>query len=75
MTETTFTAAQDREVRVSADATRVLHRAGAWSSTYPVEALPGWIAFYERMAGEYGQPTYKADLEVLRAAHEHLAAS
>ena len=73
MTDTIFTAAHDREARVSADRQRITHRAGAWSATYTPEELVRWLAFYEQQAAKKVSPTYDADVEVLRKARALVA--
>ncbi len=69
-----FTAALGREIQISADRQRVIHRAGAWSTEYTPNELGRWLLFYERMARNHPHPAYHADVEVLRQARDALAA-
>ena len=71
--EAIFSAAFDREVRVSADGQRITHRAMAWSMDYTPDELIPWIAFYERMAEQPGMVRAPADVEVLHKARARLA--
>ena len=71
--EVPFTAAFDREVRVSRDRQCITHRAMAWSMDYTPDELLRWIAFYERMAQQPGTVRAPADVEVLHKARDLLA--
>ncbi len=71
--EVVFTAAYDREVRVSADRQKVTHRAMGWSAEYTPEQLLTWLAFYQRKADQARSPYCVADVEVLCAARDLLA--
>ncbi len=43
-----------------------VYMAGEFHKTsFPVERLPGWIAFYRRMYEKYRKPTYKMALDAL----------
>ncbi len=72
MTESVFTAAYDREARVSPDRQRIRHTAGAWSAEYNHERFLFWQAWYTRKAEQHGTAQYRADAEVLRAARDLL---
>ncbi len=72
MTDTVFTAALDREVRIPPDHATVHHRIGAWSTTYARQELAAKLAIYERMARAHDKPGYRADVDELRQAFEFL---
>ncbi len=70
--EDVFTAAQGREVRVSADRRTITHRAATWVTEYSLEQFLFWHAWHERKFAMQPRPDLRADVEVLRAAWDLL---
>lgn len=52
---------------LNADRSEVLLKTGKWSDRFPVERLPGWIAFYREMAERKGGTYAKHYTRTLRA--------
>ncbi|MCE6959238.1 hypothetical protein LAZ40_09255 [Cereibacter sphaeroides] len=57
---------------MSADRSTIRHRAFAWSLDFPVDRLDYWIGFYGKMHADTKQPSYQADLEMLKQARRAL---